>query len=84
MKNFIVEIFHGQYRVELLQFCSEIAPHFISRKNVSRNDLCVDLIPYWHIAVDRIADGKVDIDTTVSLIRSCCKLQRCGSADTSK
>lgn len=51
-----------------------------SRKNVSRNDLCVDLIPYWHIAVDRITDGKVDIDTTVSLIRSCCKLQRCGSA----
>lgn len=41
-----------------------------------RNDLCADLIPFWHVAVDNLDYGGIEIEPTVSLIRSCCKLQR--------
>lgn len=51
-------------------------PVFHATLSYQRNDLCADLIPYWHIAVDNLDNGGIEIEPTVSLIRSCCKLQR--------
>jgi ribosome biogenesis GTP-binding protein YsxC/EngB len=54
---------------------------FRTLQRMNRNDLCADLIPFWHSAVDRLADGRVDLEPTIALVKSCRKMQRMDLAE---
>jgi len=62
------------------QFMAVYAFRTLQRMN--RNDLCVDMIPLWHRALEASgAGGAVDVDSAAALLRACCKLQRMDLAE---
>lgn len=66
------------------QFMAVYAFRTLQRMN--RNDLCPEVLPHWHSAIDRAADGGpseavVDVESAAALLRSCCKLQRLDLAE---